>query len=166
MCATKFIINNYSMDYKNRLFPTYCLCLQTPKSLNRSTYRSCASLEDLILQYPNDAIWLAGNFNLPDIDWNNYSITGNNYPLPMNESFLDFSNKFGLLQIVTLPTRGNNIIDIFLTNYPSAITHYDISPGINDRYLSHQPCRRKIYLWNKADNMEIQSFFACFNNYF
>ena len=65
----------------------------------------------------------------------NYFITGNIYPLLLNESFLDFANKFGLSQIITFPTRGNNILDIFLTNHPSAVDHCDILLGISDHHI-------------------------------
>ena len=142
------------------------VCVYRPPNCSIDQFTNlCSSLESVIPQYPNDAIWLAGDFNL---DWNNNTISDNNYPLPMNESFLDFSNKFGLSQIVTLPTRGNNILDIFLTNRPSAITYCNIYPCISDHHSviinssvsipPHQPCRRKIHLWNRANNIEILSF--------
>ena len=68
------------------------------------------SLENIILSFPNDIIWIAGDFNLPDIDWNISCIAGSNYPLKINELFLDFTNTFGFSQLVNFPTRYNNIL--------------------------------------------------------
>jgi len=64
----------------------------------------------------NSPIWIAGDFNLPDINWKDGSITGHNYPHIFAELLLDFVNTFGLTQAVDSPTRRNNILDLFLTN--------------------------------------------------
>ena len=59
----------------------------------------CRSLENIILSFPNDIIWIAGDFNLLDIldiDWNIFCIVGNNFSMKINELFLDFINTFGL----------------------------------------------------------------------
>ena len=77
---------------------------------------------------------------------------------------------------MTFPTRGNNILDIFLTNCPSAVAHCNILPGISDHHIvivkssvsvsSQHPPKRKIYLWNRVDCVEVQIFFAHFNEHF
>ena len=43
------------------------------------------------------------------------------YPLVFNNTFLDFLNNNGLIQMVDSPTRGNNILDIFVTNRPATM---------------------------------------------
>ena len=132
----------------------------------------CSTLESIILSSPNDIIWIAGDFNLPDINWTDSNIIGSNYPLSVNSTFLDFVNTFGLTQTVDFQTRLSNTLDIFLTNRPSLIN----TPiaGISDHeavltesnisiFVQKQP-RRKIYLWNRADSSLIRNFFYDFSN--
>ena len=52
--------------------------------LNHSTDKFtdlCTTSERFIPSNPNDATWLADDFDLPDINWNNYFISSNSYPL-------------------------------------------------------------------------------------
>ena len=92
----------------------------------------CSTLESIILSFPNDIIWIAGDFNLPDINWTDSNIIGTNYPLSINSTFLDLVNTFGLTQIVDFPTRISNTLDIFLTNRPSLIDYCTPIAGISD----------------------------------
>ena len=60
--------------------------------------------------------WIASNLNLPDINWTDSNIIGNDFPLLLNSTFLDFVNTF---EIVEFPTKlSNTCLDIFLTNRP------------------------------------------------
>ena len=34
-------------------------------------------------------LWIEGDFNLPDINWNNMSVIGTTYPNNMNKFFID-----------------------------------------------------------------------------
>ena len=117
---------------------------------------------------------IAGDFNLPDINWTDSNIIGSNYPLSVNSTFLDFVNTFGLTQTVDFPTRLSNTLDIFLTNRPSLINYCTPIAGISDHeavltesnisiFVQKQP-RRKIYLWNRADSSLIRNFFYDFSN--
>jgi len=136
----------------------------------------CDSLESIVLSYPHDILWIAGDLNLPDINWTDSNIAGNNYPLPLNAAFLNFVNTFGLTQVVDFPTRQSNTLDIFLTNRPSLIEHCVPIAGISDHeavliksYISiiaHVQSRRKIYLWNKSNSNLIRAFFYDFCNEF
>ena len=55
---------------------------------------------------------IGGDFNLPDIDWINSEVAGNQYPLFINNLFLDMSHGLCFNQIVDKPTRGNSILDL------------------------------------------------------
>ena len=157
----------------NAKFLIACCVYRPP---NRSTdylESVCTELENLILSYPNDIIWIAGDLNLPDINWANFDTDGNSYPLPLNNMFLDFVSTFGLSQIVNFPTRQNNILDIFLTNRPSFIKYCVLLPGISDHEavltesnitITIQECiGRKLYLWNRVDPNLLRSFFHDFS---
>ena len=64
-------------------------------------------------------------------------------------------------KFVNIPTRGSNILDIFVINRPSLIESYTVVDGISDHEVvltksliqaeSCPPARRHIYLWSKPD---------------
>ena len=92
----------------------------------------CDQLTSIISSHPNSTVWIAGDINLPDIVWSNHSVNSNIYPLNINNSFLDFLDTNGLCQVVSSPTRGTNVLDIFLTNRPSLIETCNVVDGISD----------------------------------
>ena len=57
---------------------------------------------------------IAGDFNGSNINW--LSLEGPSEPT--HELFLKFCMSHGLVQAVSVPTRGNNILDLVLTNEP------------------------------------------------
>ncbi|KAJ8019402.1 hypothetical protein HOLleu_42043 [Holothuria leucospilota] len=85
-------------------------------------------LEDSLRQIPSNAsIWLLGDFNLPDINWDTASFTlRGRYPGP-SKLMLDLAVDYNLLQVVKKPTRENNILDLCFTNDPSFVTHAQTS---------------------------------------
>jgi len=118
-------------------------------------------LEELITSYFDCTIWLTGDLNLPDIDWNTLSVSHYQYPTAINNHFVDLIGFGGFTQLVDTPTRDNRILDIFATNQPSHITSCHIVPGISDHeaiYIESKlavyttpPTKRKVYLWNRAN---------------
>ena len=103
--------------------------------------------------------------NLPDVNWEMLTIDGRQYPLRLNERFLECLQNCGLQQMVTFPTRGDNTSDIVLTNRPPLVNKCAPLPGIGDHDIVYTDSgitaersklvKRKIHLWNKAcvDNM-------------
>ena len=139
----------------------------------------CDSLSRIITKYNNPTVWLAGDLNLPNIDWSNNTVNGNHYPLSLCNVFLDFMTYHGLVQMNLLPTRYNNILDVFLTNQPLTSISVETALGISDHEavivksaisVKNLPViKRKVYLWHKAnfsaiDNL-IADFTATFLNY-
>lgn len=70
--------------------------------------------------------------------------------------------------MVLQPTRGNNILDIMLTNTPTAVKSSMVLPGISDhdavhcelnlQYAKIANCaRRRIYSYQKARRSDIES---------
>ena len=97
-------------------------------SIYRPPSSSDSYLEDLSNQlsqihsdHPSSALWIGGDINLPDINWSNSSVSGHSYSLRLNHIFLDFLLDNALTQMVTTPTRGTNILDIFVTDRPSLV---------------------------------------------
>ena len=62
-----------------------------------------AYINDL-LQCTNNTFILGGDFNLPDIDWDNYTTKGTQTSRDINDSFLRMSADLNLQQVVNTPT--------------------------------------------------------------
>ena len=71
-----------------------------------------------------------------------------------------------------LPTRYNNILDVFLTNQPLTSIRIETVPGISDHEavivksaisIKNLPAiKRKVYHWHKADFSTINNLIADF----
>ena len=131
-------------------------------------------------QQHNDAVYLlGGDFNLPDINWENMSISSHQNTLAINNGYINTFEDIGLEQMVNFPTRmdPDNILDLVLTNRPSLIQRCEPLPGIADHVSVlvitklcspySKPVKRKIHIWKKADMVtireHIQTFSECFH---
>ena len=81
---------------------------------------------------PRATLWIRGDVNLPDIDWKTHAIKGHNYQISINQCFLNTIYDTGSDKIVRFPTRGENILDVFLTNCPSLIEKCKAVPGVSN----------------------------------
>ena len=122
-------------------------------------------------------ITIAGDFNLPDIDWQNYSIKGHQYEKRINELYLNCFSELGLEQTNKSPTRLKSVLEIYLTNNPDRVLKSEMVPGLGDHesalqttYQTHlprsKPPKRNIYLWKKADEENILKNCKQFNVFF
>ena len=95
----------------------------------------------------------------------------------MSKHMLDICSEFRLEQVVTEPTRINNILDIFLTNNSTLIEKSSLIPGLSDhdgipvihvnskpKIIKQKP--RKVYSYHKADVSSIKSDLDEFSTYF
>jgi len=127
----------------------------------------CDTLASVINTHPNSPIWITGDINLPNINWERYCVDGNAYSIALCELFLDLIQEHGFTQVVDFPTRRNNTLDIFATNRPSLVTACKPVPGISDheavlvhssmKVHSHPSAPRTVYKWNKADWAELKT---------
>ena len=96
-----------------------------------------AGFEELIksltpVNQTNSTFWLLGDFDLPKVDWENLK------PLPdcahptFYREYLEALNDCLLQQMVTSPTRGQNILDLFFTTTPILMDNVSITPGLSD----------------------------------
>ena len=120
---------------------------------------------------------IAGDFNLPDINWQTLSIKSHHYSEKVNKTFLDIIANNDLEQQVDFPTRkDHNTLDLVLTTHPSfkvrckplpSIGNSDHDIVLYDTALVPQrpkPTRRTIYLWKKADIPGMKQDVMDFNN--
>ena len=110
-------------------------------------------------------LWLAGDFNLPSIQWLTQStILGGYKPgLGLSKELISMVSE----QMITEPTRKGNILDLFLTTHSSLVEKSVVLPGMSDhdgtpsvvlstkpRKIKQQP--RKIYVFKRADSNSIK----------
>ena len=106
------------------------LCTASATGLHKGV--KCIS--DLPVSGVKGHIWLLGDFNLPKFSWeeNLPSLQQDcNYP-SLYGDFADIMADFKLTQMVTEPTRYENILDLFLTNNPTLVSKVEIMPGLSD----------------------------------
>ena len=106
-------------------------------------------------------VWIAGDIKFPDINWESHSICSHEYmnKRAINESFLNLLDTTSLEQMVDFPTRGDNTLDVILTNRPSLTNRCSQLPGLSDHDMvfmdadasasRRKPTRRRIILWEK-----------------
>ncbi|KAK2174199.1 hypothetical protein NP493_818g02043 [Ridgeia piscesae] len=114
---------------------------------------------------------ITGDFNLPNINWENHHVTPNSgYSTVAANKLLSLVEEHGLIQHVNEPTRkqgnANNILDLVFTNRPGLIKKLNVVDGIADHNTiiidvnispkrKHRP-KRKMFIRNKADHLNIQ----------
>ena len=89
------------------------------------------------------------------------AIQSHHYTLSLNNIFLDFLCTNTLIQMVDVPTRVANSLDVFVTNRPCLVEEYNTISGISDHdavlvaFVAvaqlHHPPKRSIYLWAQVD---------------
>ena len=75
-----------------------------PKSDFGYLKKLCLVLENICHVNPSAVVWLGGDLILPDINWRTNSVVHHQYPLCMNELFMNTLANCCLSQLVTFPT--------------------------------------------------------------
>ena len=129
----------------------------------------CESLSRIKLT-KNSQIWLAGDFNFPDVNWDTLSVKPGGAYAGLLRQMIKIANDFGLEQVVREPNRGKNTLDLFFTTNPTLVERSTVSPGLSDhdgvplhviiisakpRVIKQRP--RKVYLYHKADTNALLS---------
>ena len=135
---------------------------------NNSDYTNCTcdAISSIARKFPNSPLWIAGDTNLPDVNWQTNTISKHQYSKQINELFIDTSAMLSLSQMVTFPTRLDNTLDVFLTNRPSLVNRCEPIPGVSDhdlRKLGHRDKKTKTFhIWKKADTELIKEDIGAF----
>ena len=167
LCATKV-----NMERSHPLI--ICSVYRAPNRDITYQEKLCTCLRSISEANPSAHIWVAGDFNLPDINWNCDSIQGNRNPVKVNEMLLNTVQDLDLDQIVKFPTRKQNTLDLFLTNRPSLVNRCEPIPGISDHDTAifinivakaqlAKPPKRKILIWKRGDFESLRKEIATFS---
>ena len=99
---------------KKMLIATY---YRPPQQSDEHNNKLCGDeIRELRKKHKNDVLVLAGDFNLPDINWIDQTIRSHQYPIGTNQIYLDIAADNSLEQIV--PTRTENTLDLIFTTHP------------------------------------------------
>ena len=83
-------------------------------------------------------IWVMGDLNFPKLDWNSEhvpSVKPGCYSPQLYIDFISLLDDSNLVQMVSQPTRGENILDLFLTSNHTLANSTIVKPGISDHDL-------------------------------
>ena len=113
-------------------------------------------------------LFLADDFNLPHIDWENNDIIPGG-PSAHSQDLLELSEEFGMEQMQTNTTRENNNLDLFFTNHPSLVKSCNTIPGISDHDMVgveielkphyNRPKRKEIFTYKKQTGKKLETLF-------
>ena len=67
-----------------------------------------------------------------NMDWNVPSVITGKPNLQQHKLFLDIINDHSLTQLVNIPIRQDNFLDLFLTNCPSIVNNLETIPFIGE----------------------------------
>ena len=123
-----------------------------PPKAPASSMQSCL---DFIRRYINGhsddyEVCITGDFNIPDVDWESLTIIPGSSSTSDNDSaqkVLDFMADNLHSQFIRQPTRGDNTLDLFVTNSSSLVSHVVVKDtplsdhGLVEVFLSHNPCQ-------------------------
>ena len=85
-----------------------------------------------VLANRNVTLLLSGDCNLPDIDWEANALKENPSRQRESKSFLETVSEQSLKQFVGFPTKGDNILDLILSNKEFSISDVLPCPGVSD----------------------------------
>ena len=111
----------------------------------------------------SDNVWVLGDFNLPMLSWPESSpeMKPDCSHKQVYDFYLSTIADYNFTQVVTEPTRKDNILDLFLTTNPTLINKVHCSPGRGDHDVvsaeallkptlhKQKPC--KVFIFSKAD---------------
>jgi len=81
-----------------------CAFYRPPTSNLMYLEKLCSFFSDLVKQNLSIPIWISGDMNLPNINWETNTISGYNYPTILCGIILDFVKNYGFFQTVNTPT--------------------------------------------------------------
>ena len=70
----------------------FCSAYRRPKSSLEYSEQLCQQIKELERKHQGCALWIGGDFNLPDIDWTKHTVTGHQYLRGINDTILDTVN--------------------------------------------------------------------------
>jgi len=125
---------------------------------------------------PNYAIFLGGDFNMGDIDWEHETVIADSREKLGSEKLIQSLGDYHLSQVQREPTREHRILDLLCTNKPPMVKSTYVILGLSDRAavvadcdvkpMYHKQKQRFIHIFSrvnwskmKEDTIEFASTF-------
>ncbi len=107
----------------------WILVYRPPRTCAEDTRQLFASIEELLSNHRN--VTILGDFNLPDINWSVADTSG----LPVAHTaiggeFLELCAAHDMNNLVTMPTRGDNTLDLLITNDAKKFCDVSVQPPV------------------------------------
>ena len=96
-------------------------CLYRPPWTNEEYIEDLQKVLGEIDPQRRNNVWLGGDFNVPNVDWSDVMCSPNSSNTKLADRLIEVTNNHSLAQIVDLPPRKDNILDLFFTTNPSLI---------------------------------------------
>ena len=100
------------------------------------------TLCNLVIKHRKKSVTLLGDFNAPSINWKDDLPIALNHP---DKIILDMSEFCGLTQLIMQPTRGNNFLDLVLTNSPELFASVTLHPPLGRSDHNMVKCVKTIH---------------------
>ena len=105
-------------------------CLYRPPWTNEEYIEDLQKVLSEIDPQRSNNVWLGGDFNVTNIDWSDVMCSPNSSKTKLADKLIEATNDHSLAQIVDLPTRKENILDLFFTTNPSLINRMITVPPL------------------------------------
>ncbi len=154
--------------------PPICVgAIYQPPSTSDDTIREVHYvLKEIRTEHKPLGYIIAGDFNLPHINWQEMAVPPGSRDKKSCEGLLDLADDFQLHQMVDSPTRGTNTLDLFFTTWPGLVINTQTGPGISDHetvIVDHdikasinRSAPQTVYQYGKAEwdaiNQDLESF--------
>jgi hypothetical protein len=167
MCCFDILLNQTAIRFINVYRP--------PPDYNNFEHLSECLLDAL---RTTDPCVITGDFNCPEIDWDNFTTLHDG----MQDKFLELIESAGLNQLVEKPTRGDNILDLVFSDESLKVSNLTVSQQfsksdhcqvsvsvfIDDSHASADcgtiACH-KYYNWDHVNFEQIAQYLATINWY-
>ena len=108
---------------KSKLKLLICCCYRVPEPEVDWFEKFDIFLSELSSRYTN--ILICGDFKLPKVSWESQENTTGAKEIAFEEQLADYF----LTQLNTIPTRGNNFLDLVITSVPNQINDTCVKPS-------------------------------------
>ena len=122
--------------------------LYRPPNAPHASFQACLDkVRQYLVGHDDYDVCFLGDYNFPNIQWDPVTTT---FSTESSSALLDFMSEHLLSQYVLQPTRKDKVLDLFITNSPSLVTHVSTSDTklsdyrLVEIFLSYNLCQPNI----------------------
>ena len=147
LIGVKYMYNPCELPYDNsdnhelivvKIAPQLIICCYYRPHISEPSINSIGEILSAIRQQHHDCLLIvAGDMNLPGIDWENNQTKPQTPYKNYHQQFLNIMSENGMTQTITESTHVHgNTLDLLCVSDPSAVLEAQvIAPGLSDHYI-------------------------------